>query len=256
MTYPPIPPVSRRDAPLFATPEHRGLGASAFTSGGGRYHDVRPGYPAQVLDLIPAGSRVLDVGAGTGKLTGQMHARGHDVCALDPSPDMLKVLRVAVPKVPCWRATAEATAVRGGVFDLITCAQTWHWVDVVGASSEFARVAPTVLLVWNNLDTRDPWVHRLSRIMHAGDVLKPGFLPHIGAPWAVSSTLRCDWSQTMTTQQIIELAHTRSYWLRAGETVRTRVDANLDWYLHEHLGFAPGEQIALPYRCDAFLLRR
>lgn len=254
MTHPLIPPVSRRDTPLFTSAQHRGHGATAFTTGSETYNDVRPGYPPEILELIPTDARVLDVGAGTGKLTRELFARGHAVSALDPSMDMLTVLRTTCPEIACWQATAEATAVKENSFDIITCAQTWHWVNTTEASAEFARVAPVALLVWNNLDTQIPWVHRLSRIMHAGDVLKPGFQPSIATPWEISSTRRVHCSQTLTPENIIELAHTRSYWLRANDAVRAKVDANLRWYLHEHLGFAPGENIALPYRCDAFLL--
>src|SRR5699024_9436392 len=110
--------------------------------------------------------------------------------------------------------------------------------------------------VWNNLDTRISWVHRLSRIMHAGDVLKPGFVPSVGAPWRITREVRTTWEQHLIPEQIIQLSHTRSYWLRSSATTRAKVDANLTWYLHEHLGHEPGAQVALPYRCDGFLLER
>lgn len=257
--HPPIPPVSRRDAPVFSGAAHRATAGLAFTEGSDTYEDVRPGYPTEILDLAAGYGRVLDVGAGTGKLTGQLDRAGHDVAALDPSMDMLRVLQRNHPHIPCWQATAEHTALVSGAVDLITCAQTWHWVDVPAASAEFDRVVTdggAVLLVWNNLDTRIPWVHRLSRIMHAGDVLKPGFVPSVGAPWRITRKVRTTWEQHLIPEQIIQLSHTRSYWLRSSATTRAKVDANLTWYLHEHLGHEPGAQVALPYRCDGFLLER
>ena len=257
--HPPIPPVSKRNAPIFSGAEHRSTGGLAFTEGSDVYEDVRPGYPAEILSLATGYTRVLDVGAGTGKLTGLLHAAGHDVAASDPSMDMLRVLHRTYPTIPCWQATAEHTAVTDHTVDLITCAQTWHWVDVPAASAEFDRVVAAngaVLLVWNNLDTTVAWVHRLSRIMHAGDVLKPGFVPPVEAPWQITREVRTTWEQLLTPEQIIELAHTRSYWLRSSETTRAKVDANLTWYLFDHLGYEPGEQVSLPYRCDGFLLKR
>lgn len=255
--HPPIPPVSKRDAPLFSDLQHRVTSASAFNQGSTTYHDVRPGYPAEVVELAKGYGRVLDVGAGTGKLTSELTA--DQVLALDPSMDMLRVFRSALPAVPCWQATAEHTGIRDNAVELITCAQTWHWVDVTAASAEFDRViAPegAVLLVWNNLDTSIAWVHRLSRIMHAGDVLKPGFTPETAGPWIIDREIRTTWNQHLTPEEIIQLAHTRSYWLNASEKIKERVDQNLRWYLYEHLGFSPDNPVELPYRCDAFLLSR
>lgn len=257
--HPPVPPVSRRDAPLFTGAAHRAVGGLSFTEGSDTYQDVRPGYPAEILALTAGYQRVLDVGAGTGKLTGLLAAAGHEVVALDPSMDMLRVLTQSYPGIPCWQAVAEHIGLVDDCVDLITCAQTWHWVDVAEASTEFDRVVAAdgaVLLVWNNLDTSIAWVHRLSRIMHAGDVLKPGFVPPVADPWTIMEEVRTTWEQHLTPEQIIELTHTRSYWLRSTEKTRAKVDANLHWYLYEHLGFIPGEPVALPYRCDGFLLVR
>ncbi|WP_053546136.1 class I SAM-dependent methyltransferase [Corynebacterium deserti] len=259
--HPPIPPVSKRDAPIFSGIEHRTHSAAAFNHGSSIYHDVRPGYPTEVLKLVEGYARVLDVGAGTGKLTESLVAApgAQAVWALDPSMDMLRQFQAVLPEVSAWQATAEHTAVADKSVDLITCAQTWHWVDVAAAASEFDRVTAddgAVLLVWNNLDTSIAWVHRLSRIMHAGDVLKPGFIPEIAAPWTFSSTVRTTWTQRLTPEEVIELAHTRSYWLRASDKIKERVDSNLTWYLYDHLGFESGQVIELPYRCDAFLLKR
>lgn len=257
--HPPIPPVSKKNAPQFAGEQHREIGARAFDHGSTTYDDVRPGYPTEVIQLATGFKRIVDVGAGTGKLTALLEDAGHEILALDPSIDMLRVLHEAYPTVPAWQAVAEHTALANSSVDLVSCAQTWHWVDVPAAAAEFDRIIArdgAVLLVWNNLDTTIPWVHRLSRIMHAGDVLKPGFIPEVAAPWEISTTLRTTWEQEITPENIINLAHTRSYWLRSTPKIQQRVDNNLQWYLYEHLEFAPGKPVALPYRCDAFILTR
>ena len=255
--------------PAFRDGAHRTGGAGAFSgglaaasaldAGASLYDAVRPGYPPEVLSLLPAAPLdVVDVGAGTGKLTAALAAAGHRVTAVEPSAAMLDELAVACPGVPCLRATAEATGLADDSADAIACAQTWHWVDVPAASAEFARVlrpGGVAVLVWNTLDVRVPWVHRLTRIMHAGDVQKPGFVPDVAPPLRIDRELRLEWEQRLTPEQIILLARTRSYWLRAKDATREKVEANLRWYLYDHLGFAPAEKVGLPYRCDAFALR-
>src|SRR5699024_1966265 len=108
------------------------------------------------------------------------------------------------------------------------------------------RPGGVAVLVWNTLDVRVPWVHRLTRIMHAGDVQKPGFVPDVAPPLRIDRELRLEWEQRLTPEQIILLARTRSYWLRAKDATREKVEANLGWYLYDHLGFAPGEKVGFP----------
>ena len=232
------------------------LGA-AFESGGEHYDAVRPGYPDDAVDfMVPAGATdAVDVGAGTGIFTGLLVARGLRTTAVDPSADMLAALRARLPGVPVVQGTAEATGLPEAGADVVVFAQAWHWVDPLAASTEAARLlrpGGTLALVWNQLDVSVPWVHRLARIMHAGDVHRPGFVPPLGpefAPWESHDT---SWEDTVTPEGLVDLAKSRSYYLRAGAGVRSKVEANLRWYLHEHLGHAPGEPIALPYVTHAW----
>ena len=111
----------------------------------------------------------------------------------------------------------------------------------------FLRPHGTLALVWNQLDTSVPWVHRLSRIMHAGDVYRPGHKPVVGPEFQGLEGHVTHWQDTVTTTDLMELTKSRSYYLRAGEATRAKVLANLDWYLHEHLAYTPDQEIALPY---------
>src|SRR5690606_23719144 len=120
-------------------------------------------------------------------------------------------------------------------------AQAWHWCDPLAASTEIARVLRpegTLGLVWNQLDVGLPWVHRLARIMHAGDVHKPDFRPTIGPEFSPAEPHNTRWLQVVTPEDIMELAKSRSYYLKAPEPIRARVMGNLRWYLFEHLGHA------------------
>lgn len=249
---------SGRDLPRFPDESQRIRAARAFDTGAGVYDDVRPGYPPDVLELLAGHRSIADVGAGTGKLTAALRDAGHEVMALDPSPDMARVLRKRVD-VPVWRATAEDTALGDAAVDALACAQTWHWVDTARASAEFDRVVRpggAVLLVWNNLDVSHPWILRLAKIMHSGDIHREGFLPEVAPPWQTDAILRTTWTQYLTPEQLYLLTQTRSYWLKSSAAVRAKVTANLRWYLFDRLEFRPGQLLAIPYRCDAFVLRR
>jgi SAM-dependent methyltransferase len=227
------------------------LGQS-FQDGGKHYQRVRPGYPAESAQwLVPATARdALDVGAGTGKFTELLLARGLTVTAVDPSADMLEQLKAHYPDATAVLGTAEATGLPAAAFDVVTVAQAWHWCDALAASTELARVLRphgTLGLVWNQLDTSVPWVHRLSRIMHAGDVYKPDHRPAIGNEFIRLEGHVTHWQDLVSTNDLIELTKSRSYYLRAGEATRAKVLANLDWYLHEHLGHAADAELELPY---------
>ncbi len=224
----------------------------SFQDGGEHYDRVRPGYPLDSVEwLVPQGATAAaDLGAGTGKFTALLVERGLDVAAVDPSADMLEQLRKSHPHVIALQGTAEATGLTDSAFDVVSVAQAWHWCDPLAASTEIARILRpqgTLGLVWNQLDTDVPWVHRLSRIMHAGDVHKPGFRPLIGPEFSGVESHFTRWLDALTPEDIMELTKSRSYYLRANDATRAKVMGNLEWYLYEHLGHAPGETVPLPY---------
>ncbi|WP_439898983.1 class I SAM-dependent methyltransferase [Paenarthrobacter aurescens] len=243
-------PAGPRGPKLHATRRNE-LGLS-FQDGGEHYDRVRPGYPSDSVDwLVPEGARTAaDVGAGTGKFTALLAERGLEVAAVDPSTDMLEQLRKAYPQVNALVGTAEATGLTDSAFDVVSVAQAWHWCDPFAASTEIARILRpqgTLGLIWNQLDTAVPWVHRLSRIMHAGDVHKPGFRPVIGPEFAGLESHLTKWEDALTPEDIMELTKSRSYYLRANDATRAKVMGNLEWYLFDHLGYVPGDTVQLPY---------
>ena len=268
--HPPIPPISARDEPRFGSAERKRTLASAFAGQGADYDRLRPGYPDAVLDamLAPlAGSaptlRAIDLGAGTGKLSSALAERGLEVTAVDTSEAMLEVARargrtIAAGSLSTHLARAEETGLPAASAELVTVAQAWHWFDAEEASAEVARLlAPggVLALVWNMLDVTIPWVHRLSRIMHAGDIHREDFAPTVGPELELTDRRAITWEDPMPTQDVIDLARTRSYVITAPEERRQKVLANLDWYLHDHLGHARGARVGVPYRTDLFLYR-
>jgi ubiquinone/menaquinone biosynthesis C-methylase UbiE len=134
------------------------------------YDRGRPSYPrdavAWLTDAEPL--TVLELGAGTGKLTEQLVALGHDVHATDPDPAMLEILRERLPGVRVTEAGAEEIPGPDSMYDVVVAAQAFHWFDAERALPEIARVlrpGGRLSLVWNLRDERIPWVRRLGTII-------------------------------------------------------------------------------------------
>jgi SAM-dependent methyltransferase len=142
------------------------------------YAAWRPGYPAEVVAFLVGGAagsdrprRVLDLGAGTGRLTEALVAAGHDVVAADVSTDMLAELRARLPGVPTMVAGAESLPLPDGDRDVIVAAQAAHWFEPGAASREFLRVlAPggAVGFVWNVQEATAPWARELAGLQADG----------------------------------------------------------------------------------------
>ncbi|MHA7262606.1 class I SAM-dependent methyltransferase [Arthrobacter sp. TMN-37] len=238
-------------------PERRRSLAAGYLTGAGRYDRVRPSYPEEVLEWLvpPAASAAADLGAGTGIFTRLLLARGLTVTAVDPSADMLSVLASRLPGAHALNGTAEATGLPEASVDLVTIAQAWHWVDPAAAAAEAARIlvpGGTLGVLWNQLDVGVPWVHRLSRIMHAGDVYSPGYQPDFGPLFTRPEAQRLRWTQELGVAEVVELAKSRSYYQRASDATRARVESNLRWYLCDYLAFPSDAVVALPYSTFAW----
>jgi ubiquinone/menaquinone biosynthesis C-methylase UbiE len=148
--------------------------ATAFSNAASVYEQARPGYPPVVLewlgehlDLGP-GRRVLDLAAGTGKLTRGLLQHGATVLAMEPVEGMRQTLAGAVPLAVVVAGVAQAIPLGAGTVDAITVAQALHWFATVPAVREMHRVLrPGSLLavVWNRRDLTDPLQATLHRLM-------------------------------------------------------------------------------------------
>ncbi|WP_205473199.1 class I SAM-dependent methyltransferase [Nocardioides sp. SYSU D00038] len=134
------------------------------------YDRGRPSYPRELVARLtgPRPLSVLELGAGTGKLTEQLVALGHDVHATDPDRRMLDVLARRLPDVRTSQAPAEEIPAGDREHDLVVAGQAFHWFDHARALPEIARVTRPggrLALLWNSRDERIPWVKRLGRVM-------------------------------------------------------------------------------------------
>ncbi len=144
--------------------------AASFGDVSDAYADHRPGYPADAVRWLVGTSpgRVLELGAGTGKLTAAVAALGHDVVALDPSAEMLAHLRRHTSTARAVVARAEHIPLAASSVDVVVAAQAFHWFDREQALPEIARVlrpGGVLSLVWNNGDLTVPWVKKVFTLM-------------------------------------------------------------------------------------------
>ena len=134
------------------------------------YDRGRPSYPREAAAWL-AGEQpttVLELGAGTGKLTEVLAGLGHDVHATDPDEQMLARLRAKLPDVRTSVAGAEELPAADASYDVVVVAQAFHWFDHERALPEIARVLKPggrLAVVWNARDERIPWVRKLGRII-------------------------------------------------------------------------------------------
>jgi len=163
-----MPPMSDRDD----------RPARSFDGVADAYQRARPSYPAAavgwVLEQAP-GPRVVDLAAGTGKLTEVLVAAAADVTAVEPLPNMRAHLERTLPGVPALAGTAEAIPLGSGSADAVLVAQAFHWFVADRALGEIARVlvpGGVLGLLWNLRDERVAWVAELTAALDgAGDVL-------------------------------------------------------------------------------------
>jgi SAM-dependent methyltransferase len=139
-----------------------------------RYERARPSYPPEAVDLLVAelgigpGRRVLDLAAGTGKLTRLLVPFGADLVAVEPLGAMRDQLAAAAPAIEALAGSAESVPLPDASVDAVTVAQAFHWFDAPTALDELARVLRAgggLALLWNERDDSVPWVAELSRIM-------------------------------------------------------------------------------------------
>jgi ubiquinone/menaquinone biosynthesis C-methylase UbiE len=138
---------------------------------------ARPSYPAALVDAFVAdlgvgpGATVLDLAAGTGKLTRLLVATGADLVAVEPIAEMRDQFAAVLPDVDIVEGTAESLPLDDASVDVVTVAQAFHWFDPGPALDELARVlrpGGRLVLIWNLRDEAVDWVDRFSAIIGGG----------------------------------------------------------------------------------------
>ncbi len=150
------------------------------------YERGRADYPADAVAWlcdalgIEPGADVLDLAAGTGKLTRALQASGARVTAVEP----LEAMRAGLTGVEALEGTAEAIPLPAGAVDAVTVAQAFHWFDGPRALAEIHRVLRAgggLGLVWNQGDSSTAWVAALDAVV--AEARPPGVPSFRDVPW-------------------------------------------------------------------------
>lgn len=237
--------------------EGRELRARSFGSVADAYERGRPGYPdAAVRWLVgeqPA--TVVDLGAGTGKLTRQLVAAGHEVVAVEPLAEMLAHLRRVAPGARSLEGGAEAIPLADGSADVVTAAQAFHWFDHTVALREIARVLRpqgVLALVWNMRDDAAPWMERLNALLGAERIDYDGYPSEIVAESRLFSPAEHTtfaFEQHVDRRTLGELVLSRSYVATLPPDERAGLLAEID-QLYDEVTDEDG--LTVPYVTHAF----
>ncbi len=204
-----------------------------------------------------AGSRrpvreVLDLAAGTGKLTEGLVSLGLSVTAVEPDRGMLAELSRRLPSVTTLTGTAERIPLPDASVDAVLVGQAFHWFDVDLALGEIDRVlrpGGVVGALWNFDDIRVEWVADLWKVAKSSVSDSPGFdettLSH--PAFEVFEREFFAHSQRRTIDSLIATVGTHSHTLVVSERERAELFARMRAYLSSRPETASGE-FELPIR--------
>ena len=227
----------------------------SFGSQAAAYERGRPSYPPEAVDWLLAPTDtwvardVLDLGAGTGKLTTRLVERGLTVIAVDPIAEMLEMLRTALPDTPALLGSAEQIPLPDNAVDAVLVAQAWHWFDQERAVAEIARVlrpGGRLGVLWNTRDQRSGWVKDFGRIVgleHDRD----NATVDLPEPFTDIATHQVEWTNYITPQALIDYVASRSYCITSPAEVRARTLDEVRELLVNHPSLANATGLAMPY---------
>lgn len=235
--------------------------AASFDRAAAVYQATRPSYPDDAVRWsVPADARdVLDLAAGTGKLTERLVALGWHVVAVEPSDAMRAELTAVLPAVEARPGTAERTGLPDASVDAVTIAQAWHWVDPPLASAEIARVlrpGGQVAALWNVRDQETDWVARWTEIVHRGDDLETSYRdPELGDRFTEPEHATFHWTQRLRAADLRTLAASRSHLILLPPDDRDALLDEIDRLVATHPDLRDREWIEVPYRTECYRAR-
>ena len=216
---------------------------TAFAEVAGAYERGRPTYPEEAVRWLLGDEPrdVVDLGAGTGKLTRVLVALGHRVTAVEPLDAMRAQLEAAVSGVTAVSGNAESLPHEDASVDVVACAQAFHWFDHAVALPEIARVlrpGGRLALVWNSRDDRVEWVAQLSEIIGNETVAEWDVQAPIDASGLFGPVERAEFrfEQALDRETLLDLVLSRSYCAKLAQADREPILAEVARLYDETVG--------------------
>lgn len=251
--------------------------ARTFDRSATLYERGRPDYPqsairfaAETFGLGP-GAVVVDLAAGTGKLTRAIRVTGATVVAVEPMAGMRRVFRRVVPDVPVVDGRAEAIPLPAEFADAVVVGQAFHWFRGRSAVREIARVlrpGGVLVLVWNTRNDRVRWSRKLTEIV--GRAGGPGTYAHASgsgggwrrpfrrgaSPFTGLRKRTFDHTQSATPATYVARVLSVSHVAARPRSVRQRVAREVRAVLASDPQTRGRSRVDLPYRTEVFYARK
>jgi SAM-dependent methyltransferase len=246
--------------------------AVGFARAARAYERGRATFPAGAVEAILAaagaarGRTLLELGAGTGKLTRSLTGSGARVIALEPVAEMRALLTETAPAAEPLAGVAEAIPLADASVDAVVVGQAYHWFEPVAATAEVARVlrpGGSVALVWNRRDERVAWMRGFSEILdaHAGDAPRykhgtwrrgfdgnPAFAPLELRTWPHTGGAGRDVIRSRVASM--------SFVAAMDDEPRAALLAQVEELLTTHPDTAGRDDVAMPYVTELFTTRK
>ncbi len=246
--------------------------AEGFGAAAQAYERGRPGYPAEavafIIETLGVGSRqtVLELGAGTGKLTRLLEPTGARMVAVEPIAAMLVELVTRSTSAHALAGTAEAIPLIDAAVDAVVVAQAFHWFDGERALAEIHRVLRPrgrLALAFNRRDENDALMARLGEIFepyrrgtpsHRHDGWRRAFdRTELFAPLQQRAFAH---AQMQTPDEVVARVLSISFVAALPLVERDVVAREVRELLSTHPHAAGREEIRMPYRTDVFWCER
>ena len=232
----------------------------SFSAVAEAYERARPEYPEEAAAWLTGDPPrdVVDLAAGTGKLTRVLVRLGHRVTAVEPLPEMLDQLRAAVPEAEPVTGKAESMPLADGFADAVVAGQAYHWFDHEAALVEIARVlrpGGTFGAIWNMRDESVDWVARLSEVIGSEGQGEREPEDEVAASGLYEPVEEAEfrWEQPLDRGRLRDLVLSRSYCASLPPEEREPVLASVEALYDEVAG---PDGLLMPYVTYCFRARR